>query len=87
MLKLIYVWFQQKSSKQALFEELFGDFLDSKQSPMRADVAQSGPHQVSDLEMEVALHNDAKWEDVLPASEEGPPITQKAPEGECFGKR
>ena len=72
---------RQKATTRALFEKLFGEFLDTDGTPSDTPVGQTGPHQVSDSEMEIALNDDAQWEDVLPASDEGPPITPKAPDG------
>ena len=73
---------RQKTTSKALFEELFGEFSDTDGLPSDSPVGQMGPHQVSDSEMEVALNDEAQWTDVLPASDEGPPIIPKAPDGE-----
>ena len=69
-------------SRRALFQDLFGDFSDSDVNQPDLGPGPSDPHPVSESEMEVALNDEADWEDVLPASSEGPQASSaKTPDG------
>ena len=63
---------------------MFGDISDSDVPPVGSEEPKNDPHPISDSEMEVAVNDEAEWEDVLPASDEGPPISAKAPDGIIF---
>ena len=68
-----------------MFEDLFGEFSDSEEQGTVDTSTPADPHPVSDSEMEVAQNDDeANWEDVLPAADEGPPVTPKPLEGVFF---